>query len=101
MTTEQIGTRLIHEDEECRVWLLELEPGEASDWHVHECDYVFVVTQAGRVCTELVEGGAEIQDDSVGDSRYHTADSGHRLVNLSNSRYRNVIVELKGVRRDC
>ncbi len=44
-----VGTRLLYEDDATRVWLLDLAPGEATDWHEHECDYAFVVTRPGSV----------------------------------------------------
>lgn len=92
----QVGTRLLFEDESCRVWLLELEPGGASDWHVHDHPYVFVVTKAGVVQTDYRDGSVELQDgDPIGSAQLRYPDAGHRLVNVGTTRYRNIVVELK------
>ena len=92
-----VGTQLLYEDDDCRVWLLDLPSGAASDWHVHSCDYVYVVTKATQVQTEYSDGRVDDQDDVVGATGYHTVDGGHRLVNRGDQAYRNIIVELKGV----
>lgn len=92
----QIATKLLFENENCRVWLLDLPPGAATDWHVHELDYVFVVTEAAPVHCEFLSGRVdEKQRDHVGASHYKKADSGHRLVNSSSLHYQNIVVELK------
>lgn len=90
-----IATRVIHEDDASRVWLLELQPGEATEWHVHHCDYVYVVTAATRVETEYLDGSIEAQNDQLGATSYRHPDAGHRLVNRGHSVYRNIVVELK------
>lgn len=92
----QVGTRLLFEDESCRVWLLDLEPGGVSDWHRHDHPYVFVVTRPGVVRTEYSDGGLELQDgDPIGAAQLRYPDAGHRLVNIGPTQYRNIIVELK------
>ena len=47
---------MVHEDDSSRVWLLELEPGGVTEWHLHEYPYVFVVTKPERVRCEHVDG---------------------------------------------
>jgi quercetin dioxygenase-like cupin family protein len=94
--TGQIATKLLFENDNCRIWLMDLAPGESTDWHVHESDYVFVVTEsAAPVECEFVSGRkVEIQNDKVGDFFYKAADPGHRLVNHGTSHYQNVVIEL-------
>ena len=92
---EAIGTRLLYEDEYCRVWLLELAPGAATPWHVHFSDYVYVVTSEAPVKCEFSGGKApELQNDKIGNASHKVPDPGHRLVNISHKHYQNVIVEL-------
>lgn len=98
-TQGAVGKVLLFESNSCRVWQLDLEPEQATSWHEHSCDYVYVVTRAGSACTELLNGARECQDDQVGDSRYRTPDGGHRLVNIGSTTYENIIVELKETRR--
>lgn len=94
----QVGTKLLFEDADIRVWLLELKPGDATEWHKHDCDYAFVVTQTGSVCCEYVDGSIENQiDDPVGSSQYRRRDIPHRLRNVGQSTYQNIVVEFKGI----
>lgn len=93
--SRDVGSLLLHEDEAVRVWLLELAPGDATQLHAHDYDYVFVVTQAAPALCEYVDGSTERQADEVGDMSYRYADTPHRLVNLGDSRYQNVVIELK------
>ena len=90
-----IGTRVVFEDDYCRVWLLRLEAGQDSGWHTHESDYVYVVTKAQPARTEYEDGSAEEQRDSVGASSLRGRGGAHRLINLGTSDYRNIIIELK------
>lgn len=94
--SSNVGTRLLHEDERVRVWLLDLAPGEATDWHQHDCSYVFVVTGPGEARCEYLNGGIEHQDhDSAGIAEMRESDLPHRLVNVGHERYGNVVIELK------
>jgi quercetin dioxygenase-like cupin family protein len=94
--TQNVGTALIFEDAEVRVWMLHLEPGEATEWHLHDCDYTFVVTRPGTVRCEYDDGGYELQEgDRLGHTEYRKRDQPHRLVNVGDSTYQNVVVELK------
>ena len=91
-----IATELLYENENCRVWLLDLPARSTTPWHVHECDYVFIVTASAPIQCEFISGReAEEQNDQVGDMLYKVPDPGHRLVNNSSSPYQNVIVELR------
>jgi beta-alanine degradation protein BauB len=97
----QIGTQLLFENESCRVWHLVLEQGEKSPWHRHQCDYVYVVTKDTTVYTEYENGEREVQNETpIGTAVHHLAGNLHRLVNASDSRYENIIVELKGQKVD-
>lgn len=94
----RVGTELLYEDDHVRVWLLELEPDEATEWHKHDCDYAFVVTQSGSVCCEYVDGSIEEQiSDPVGSTQYRNRDTPHRLRNMGQNTYQNVVVEFKGI----
>jgi quercetin dioxygenase-like cupin family protein len=94
--SHDVGTRLLHEDAHIRVWLLELAPGEATNWHAHQCDYVFVVTQPGTVRGQYVDGAEELQRATpLGTTEYRPRDTPHRLVNEASGVYSNVVIELK------
>ena len=92
----RVGTNLLYEDDRVRVWMLDLEPGEAMPWHVHHLDYTFVVSKSGAVRCEYESGDFELQRDHVvGHAEFRKRDAPHRLVNIGDGHYQNVVVELK------
>ncbi|WP_434740424.1 hypothetical protein [Micromonospora sp. SH-82] len=95
---EQVGTTVIYQDDHVRVWILDLPPHGASEWHEHHCGYRFVVTKTGPVATEYRDGRLEPQNDQVGDTSYRQPDESHRLVNLGDGPYQNVVIEFLGSR---
>lgn len=90
-----IATRLLFENERVRVWDLTLEPGQATAWHQHELDYLFVVIENGPVYVEYADGTIEHQNDSIGHVELRQVDNIHRLVNNHAGRYRDIVIELK------
>jgi quercetin dioxygenase-like cupin family protein len=98
----RVGTKLLYEDDRVRVWLLDLEPGEVMPWHVHHHDYTFVVSESGTVRCEFESGGFELQQDQpVGYAEFRKQDEPHRLINIGDGHYQNVVVELKRSRPGC
>jgi beta-alanine degradation protein BauB len=94
--SSKVGTQLLYEDERVRVWMLDLEPGEAMPWHVHDHDYTFVVSESGTVRCEYESGGFELQEcHAVGYAEFRKQDEPHRLINIGDGHYQNVVVELK------
>lgn len=98
--SEQVGTRLLFENDRVRVWDLALAPGEALEAHVHHLDFCFVVVQGGEL--RHVHPGDPAQDQPVryedGQVVFLEAGAGlvhHRLVNVGDRPYRNFVVELK------
>lgn len=90
-----IATKLILENEFVKIWDLTLNPGEATDWHKHLMDYIFVVTDNCRVNTEYIDGSVEYQNDAIGRVEYRKIDKVHRLVNVDNKIYKNIVIEIK------
>ena len=93
----RVGTQLLYEDDRVRVWMLDLAPGEAMPWHVHDYDYTFVVSESGTVQCEFEDGDPELQKDQpVGHAEFRKREEEpHRLVNIGDGHYQNVVVELK------
>jgi mannose-6-phosphate isomerase-like protein (cupin superfamily) len=52
-----VGTQLLYEDDDVRVWEMRLEPGEASDLHHHEHDYVLAISSGDLVAGIPPKGG--------------------------------------------
>lgn len=98
--TENVGTRLLFENERVRVWDLALEPGEYLERHVHRDDFLFIVTDGGSL-RHIVPGQPELDravqyDDGL--VVFHEAGAGivhNRLVNVGDAFYRNIVIELK------
>ena len=99
--SENVGTRLLFENERVRVWDLALQPGEAMEKHVHRLDYFFVVIEGGALRFVDPDNPANDRDvhfetDLI---RFHEAEDGgsvhNRLVNVGDKPYRNLVVELK------
>ena len=98
--TENVGTKLLFENERVRVWDLALEPGQWLEKHVHREDFLFVVTDGGSL-RHIVPGQSEHDRDvqyNDGLVVFHEAGEGivhNRLVNVGDAFYRNIVVELK------
>ena len=98
--TENVGTRLLFENERVRVWDLALEPGQWLESHVHRDDFFFVVTNGGSL-RQVTPGHPEQDNDfqfEDGLVVFHEAGEGavhKRLMNVGDGFYRNIVVELK------
>ena len=97
MTQElgNIATNVLFENEHVKIWNLIVEPGEASDWHLHGRDYVTVVVEGAGLTAEYDDGTSSDSPSSPGTWTYHGDHRVHRVVNNSDTRYVNVLVELK------
>ena len=51
-----VGTEVVLENDQVKVWNLDLEPGQASDWHHHHHWYVTIVTVPGTLKAEFADG---------------------------------------------
>ena len=90
-----IATNVLFENEHVKIWNLIVEPGEASDWHLHGRDYVTVVVEGDGLTSEFDDGTSSDSPSSPGTWTYHGDHRVHRVVNNSDTRYVNVLVELK------
>jgi redox-sensitive bicupin YhaK (pirin superfamily) len=52
-----VGTRVLFEDDDVRIWEMRLEPGEASDLHHHEHNYYLVIFSGDLVAGVMPEAG--------------------------------------------
>ena len=97
MTQElgNIATNVLFENEHVKIWNLIVNPGEASDWHLHGRDYVTVVVEGDGLTAEYDDGTSPESPSSPGTWTYHGDHRVHRVVNNSDTRYVNVLVELK------
>lgn len=95
MELGDIGTEFKYETEHVRVWDLVLKPGQHSDWHRHDANYVFIVTRAGTLLAEYSDGQQSTTYYELGDVVSGQKGAIHRVTNVGKEVYSNSIVELK------
>ena len=103
-----IGTRVLFENDRVRVWELRLEPGERSDLHRHENDYLMIQLEGDRIAAEFEPDsedsfggrdlpGRRIDADVVPLSVVWGGRGGvETAINPGAETFRELIVELKG-----
>ncbi len=90
-----IASAVLFENERVKIWNLIVEPGEASPWHLHERDYVTVTVEGAGLTPEFEDGTKGAGPTKPGDWHYHGEHRVHRVVNHTDTRYKNVLIELK------
>ena len=91
-----VATTLLFENEGVRIWNLVVEPGQASPWHLHDLDYVLVTAEGVGLTIEYEDGTVESRETQVGRWAFHKHHTTHRVINHTNARYKNVLIEFKG-----
>ena len=91
----EVATDVLFENDKVKIWNLIVNPGESSDWHLHSRDYVTIVVEGTGLKVEFDDGRVESSPSGVGTWRYHGEHQTHRVHNDSDTRYVNVLVELK------
>ncbi len=91
----EIATEKLFENDRITVWTLVLEPGQSSDWHIHDYDYVTVTVEGGSPTLE--EGGRapEVNVSGPGSWRFRDVHEEHQVTNKTDVRFRNIIIEFK------
>lgn len=103
MTTppaNEVGTRVMYENERVRVWDLALAPGESLAKHIHRTDYFFIVESGGLIRFADPDNPADFhdvqfQDDQVTFVPVADGKVDNRLTNIGEKRHRNYVIELK------
>ncbi|HVG50398.1 MAG TPA: hypothetical protein VM867_02060 [Xanthobacteraceae bacterium] len=90
-----IGTEILFENDQVRVWDMKVAPHGKKAWHHHTMDYVIISVTGGKVEIENVAGKSYIGEDKVGGIIWQDAGEKHELRNLTDQPYRNILVELK------
>ena len=91
-----IASVLLFENQRVKIWNLIVEPGQTSAWHLHERDYVTIVVEGGGLDVEYEDDTSDSNPSQVGSWRFHGDHKIHRVINNTDKRYTNVLVELKG-----
>lgn len=90
-----IATEKLFENDRIAIWTLVLEPGQASDWHLHGHDYVTVTIEGGSLSLE--EGGRppQVNESRPGTWRFRDFHEEHQVTNNTDARFKNLIIEIK------
>jgi mannose-6-phosphate isomerase-like protein (cupin superfamily) len=95
-----VGTTLLYENDQVKVWEVRLAPGERGPFHAHTRNYFWTVVDAGVGKQRLGDGSYMIRDYEVGQTQFstHSADEPliHDLENAGDTELRFITVELLG-----
>ncbi len=95
----QVANTLLYEDDEVRIWEMKLEPGEHSDLHHHEYDYLLVIDSGDLVAgippkdspMDLFVGKVPPQGNTVRVPKGGT----EWALNIGEKTYHEILIELK------
>ncbi len=54
-----VANQVLFEINRLKMWHLDLQPGESSDWHVHDLGYVTVVVEPAMLLRDLEDGSTD------------------------------------------
>jgi len=94
-----VGTQVLYEDDDVRVWEMTLEPGEWSDLHHHDHDYILAIDSGDLVAgippkghpMDCFVGKVPAQGNTVRVPKGGT----EWALNVGKKRYHEILIELK------
>lgn len=96
ITLGDVGTELLQETEDIRVWRVDLDPGETIPFHFHRHPYVVVSLGGDKNVVESIFGDKRETFEPAGHVVFrNSASPVHRLTNVSDVRYESRLVEFK------
>ena len=94
-----VGTALLFENERVKLWEMDLQPGQESDLHRHDQDYILVIVEGDRIAGVPPEGVSSenyIEADVQPGKVYYQRSGGTETArNVGNQRYYEILIELK------
>lgn len=94
-----VGSRVLFEDDNVKIWELSLAPGEWSDLHHHEFDYYLVVDSGDLVAGVMPEGGPMDwfvgKIPKIGNTVMVPKGNTEWAYNVGEKHYHEVLIELK------
>ena len=94
-----VGTAVLFENERIKVWEMDLQPGEESDLHRHDRDYILVIIEGDRIAgvpPEGVESKHYIEASVEPGKVYYQRSGGTETArNVGDQRYYEILIELK------
>lgn len=99
--SEQVGSKLLFENERVRVWELAVAPGESLETHIHQLDYLYIVSSPGLLRFANPEDPSDAKDVPFEDNQVSfvpvppEGKVDYRLTNVGEKPHRNYVIELK------
>jgi hypothetical protein len=98
-----IATKILMENDRVRIWEMRLEPGQESDLHKHDLDYVMIQVSGDKMAARFEpDSGGEwvgldyIEGDvSPGNVLWAKRGGIETAVNIGNETFYEIVVELK------
>ena len=96
-----VGTKVVFENDQVRVWVLKLAPGERSAIHQHDLDHLLIQIRGDRIAVEPeADAGGTHRDymeaEVIPGMVVHVPKGGiETAVNVGADPYYEVLVELK------
>ena len=97
-----VGTALLFENDQVRIWEMDLAPGERTAIHRHDLDYILVQIEGDRVAgisepdTQGPYPGTVDTEVEPGRWIYIRKGGIETAVNTGKRRYREILIEVKG-----
>jgi hypothetical protein len=97
---DQVATSVLFENGRVRVWEMTLAPGQASDWHTHLHDYVFVNLTPAKISLKVSDREPISRRLDDGFAQYVAVgpdgEAQHQLINAGDTPLRQILIELLG-----
>ena len=90
-----IGTEILFENDQVRVWDMQVPPGGKKAWHHHTLDYIIINVTGGKIELENVQGHSFIADDKGRRRDLARRRREARATQFERQAYQNILVELK------
>ena len=98
-----IATKLLMENERVRIWEMRLAPGQQSDLHRHDTDYVMIQIAGDKMAAKFeADSGGEwggldyLEGDiSPGNVLYAKAGGVETAINVGKEEFYEIVVEFK------
>jgi hypothetical protein len=99
-----IATKLLMENDRVRIWEMRLEPGQKSDLHRHDLDYIMIQISGDRMAADFEPDsagpwgadGARVEGDiAPGNVLYAERGGIETAINIGEQPFYEIVVELK------
>ncbi len=98
-----IASRVIMENDRVRIWEMRLAPGQTSDLHRHDCDYIMIQIAGDKMAARFEPdsggewAGLDYVEGEISPGNVLWAAKGgiETAINVGNQEFYEIVVELK------